>query len=89
MSSPNRSDVEQRLAGVHPVDVAAQRVDLAVVGEVAVRMGQRPGREGVGAEARVHQRQRRLDTAVVQVGEELRELLGDQHALVDDGPARQ
>ena len=31
----------------HPVDVAAQRVDLAVVRDVAVRVRQRPGRECV------------------------------------------
>ena len=31
MSSPNSVGLEQRLARVHPVDVAAQRVDLAVV----------------------------------------------------------
>jgi len=32
----------ERLAGAHPVDVAAERVDLAVVGDVAVRVRQRP-----------------------------------------------
>jgi len=32
----------------HPVDVAAQRVDLAVMRDHPVRMRQRPGREGVG-----------------------------------------
>jgi len=37
----------------------------------------------------VHQRQRRLDQGVVQVGEVLVELRGEQHALVDEGAARQ
>jgi hypothetical protein len=41
------------LAGRHPVDVAAQRVDLAVVGDHPVRMGELPRREGVGREALV------------------------------------
>ena len=35
----------------HPVLVALQGVDLAVVGDVAVGMGERPARERVGGEA--------------------------------------
>ena len=58
---------ELRLAGVHPVDVAAQGVDLAVVGDVAVRVGAVPAREGVGAETRVDQRQRAFHARVGQV----------------------
>ena len=73
-----------RLAGPHPVAVALDRVDLAVVRDVAVRVRQRPGREGVGREARVHQCQRADHPAVGQVGEERLELTGRQHALVDD-----
>ena len=65
-SSPSTSDCEQRLARLHPVDVAAQRVDLAVVRDVAVRVGERPGREGVRAEPLVHQRERRLDGLVAR-----------------------
>ena len=60
MSSPNASRLEQRFARVHPVGVAAHRVDLAVVRDVAIRMRAIPARERVGAEARVHQRERRL-----------------------------
>ena len=48
----------RRLPRRHPVDVAAQRVDLAVVRDHPVGMRQRPGREGVGREALVHQRER-------------------------------
>ena len=80
---------EQRLAGPHPVAVAGQRVDLAVVGQVAVRVGQGPAGEGVGREARVHQGQPGLEQRVAQVGEELAQLLGGQHALVDQRPGRE
>ena len=80
---------QQRLAGPHPVAVALHGVDLAVVGDVAERVGQRPRREGVGREAGVHQRQRRLDPLVAQVGEELAQLRGGEHALVDERAARQ
>ena len=58
-SSPRSVDCEHRLARGHPVDVAAQRVDLAVVDHVAVRVRQLPGAQRVGAEARVHQREGR------------------------------
>ena len=80
---------EQRLARLHPVDVAAQGVDLAVVGDVAIRMRAVPAGEGVGAEARVHQRQRRLHRRIIQILEVLGQLPGQQHALVDDGLVRQ
>ena len=73
----------RRLARRHPVDVAAQRVDLAVVRDEAVRMRQRPGREGVGREALVHQRERALEIRIVQVGIIGAELVGEEHALVD------
>ena len=41
--------LQQRLAGPDPVLVAAHGVDLAVVGDEPVGVGQRPRREGVGA----------------------------------------
>ena len=85
----NQRRLEQRLAGPHPVAVAGQRVDLAVVAQVAVRVGQRPAREGVGREARVHQGQAGLEGRVAQVGEELAQLLGGEHALVDERAGRQ
>ena len=59
--------IDARLARRHPVDVAAQRIDLAVMGDHAVRMGEPPGREGVGGEALMHQRQRGLEARVEQI----------------------
>ena len=81
--------LEQRLPGSHPVAVAGQRVDLAVVGHVAVGVRQWPARERVGGEARVHEGEPGFEAGVTQVGEELAQLLGRQHALVDDRPGRQ
>ena len=80
---------EQRLAGPHPVAVALHRVDLAVVGHVAERMGQRPRRERVGREPRVHERHGRFDPRVDQVGEEVGQLRRGEHALVDQRAARE
>ena len=78
----------RRLPRRHPVVVAAQRVDLAVVRDHAVGMRERPGREGVGREALMHQRERALEIRIVQVGIIGAELVGEEHALVDDGAAR-
>ncbi len=73
------------LAGLHPVPVALDRVDLAVVRDEAVRVGERPGREGVRGEPGVDQGERRGEAAVGEVREEGLQLAGGQHALVDDG----
>ena len=58
---------ELRLARAHPVDVAAQRVDLAVVGDHPVRVRELPAREGVRRVAGVHERERRGGALVPQV----------------------
>ena len=75
------------LPGAHPVDVAAQRVDLAVVGDHAVRVGQLPARERVGGEARVHERQARRHPWIAQVREVPRQLRRGEHPLVDERAA--
>ncbi len=75
-----------RLARPHPVDVAAQRVDLAVVGDVAERVRELPARERVRREARVDERERRLGPLVLQVRVVAQQLRRREHALVDDRP---
>ena len=80
---------ELRLARPHPVHVAAQRVDLAVVGDHPVRVRELPARERVRREARVDERERRLGPGVLQVGVVAEQLRGREHALVDHGPRRE
>ena len=81
---------QERLAGAHPVAVARDGVDLAVVGEVAVRVGERPARERVGREPRVDERQADSRSAGRSGrGRSTRELVGGQHPLVDERPRRQ
>ena len=71
-----RSAGEQRLPGPHPVAVAGQGVDLAVVGQVAVGVGQRPRLGKVLVEKREWTRARPLlEPLVGQVGEELGQLV--------------
>ena len=74
------------LPGPHPVAVTPDRVDLAVVGHIPVGMGERPGRERVGGEPGVHQREGRAVPGIGQVRVERLELRRGQHALVHDRP---
>ena len=79
----------QGLAGTHPVPVSLHRVDLAVVRNHPVRVGERPGGEGVRGEPGVHQHQCALQALVGEVGEELCQLEVGEHPLVDDRPGRE
>ncbi|EXI75851.1 MAG: hypothetical protein AW07_00779 [Candidatus Accumulibacter sp. SK-11] len=76
------------LARAHPIVIAAQRVDLAVVCNHPEGMRQLPRREGIGREALVDQRHRRNATRVPEVGIVLANLISQQQALVDDRPRR-
>ena len=79
---------EERFAGAQLVQVAAQGVDLAVVGEVAERMRQIPRRESIGTVTLMNQRQRRLEAFIAEVGIEFFQLGRQQQPLVDDAAAR-
>ena len=75
---------EHVLAREHPVHVALQRVDLAVVAEVAERVRELPGGEGVGREALVHQAQRAHRVVIRELVVEVRDLRRQQQPFVDD-----
>ena len=70
---------------LHPVEVALQRVDLAVVGHHAEGLGQLPFGEGVGRIALVEDRVGRDEARVFQVGIQVAQQLGPHHPLVGDG----
>jgi len=74
-------------AGAHQVAVAADGVDLAVVRHHPERMGQVPGREGVGRVALVEEREGGGEERALQIEVELLDLRGGEQALVDDGAA--
>ncbi len=77
------------LARAYPVEIAAQRIDLAVVANVAKRVGQVPSRKRVGGKSLVHHRQRRHHRRVMQVGVVLAHLFRKEHALVGDRARRE
>ncbi len=74
-------------ARAHPVVVALDGVDLAVVRDIAVRMRERPLGERVGREPLVHEAERRHATCVLQVAVVGADLIGEQQPLVDHGAA--
>ena len=67
----------------HPVDIAAQRVDFAVMGDHPEGMRQIPGREGIGRESLMHQSEAGDHPLVGQIPIVDADLVGQQHALVD------
>ena len=77
------------LARAHPVDVAAQRIDLAVVRDVAIRVRERPRGERVRAEPLMHERESGFERRVREIREHRRELPGREHPLVGERVARQ
>ena len=79
--------LQPSLARAHPIDVALQRVDLAVVADIAIGVSQGPGRERVGAEPRMDQRERAAHCGFVQIDVVLRHLVRQQQTFIDDGVA--
>ncbi len=77
------------LAGERPVRIAAQRVDLAVVGHVAQRLRTVPTGERVRREPTVDHRQVRRVVLGRQVREVRHHLVRREHSLVDDHSRRQ
>ena len=80
---------QEGFASPHPVDVAAERVDLPIVRDESVGMRERPGRKGVRAEPLVYERERGLHADVGQIGKHRPDLRCGQHPLVDERPAGQ
>ena len=74
-------------AGLHPVVIALDGVDLTVMRHITVGMGQRPLGEGIGGETLVHQAQRRDAASIEQIVEISAHLIGQQQPFVNHGPA--
>ena len=74
---------------VHPVQIAAQSIDFAVMANHPEGVGERPSRERIGREPLMHQGNRGLDPFVGKVGIEWPNLIGQNHAFVTHRPRRQ
>ena len=81
--------LQQGLARVHPVHVAFERVDFAVVRDVAIRMRELPAGKSVGGEALVHEAERARHIRIRKLAVEIRNLRSEQQAFVDDGACRE
>ena len=71
----------------HPVLVATDGVDLAIMRQHAERLRQLPGRHGVGRITLVIDREGRDKARIIQIREKGRHLLGKEHTLIDDRSA--
>jgi len=76
-------------ARLRPRAVAGDGVDLAVVGEHAERLRQRPARAGIGGEALVEHHHAAFQVRAAQVRVQLRQPRRQHHALVADAVRRQ
>ncbi len=74
---------------MHPIDVPFDGVDFAVVADVAIRVGQRPGGESIGGEALVHQADRADTVRVRQFAVKVGDLGRQQQTFVNDGAGRE
>ena len=86
---PERLALEQRLASVHPINITAQRINFAVVRDVAIRMRPLPARKSIRTEARVDDGEGRLHRRIGEVRKIIRQLCREQHPLIDEGLHRQ
>ena len=77
--------LEHRLAGIHPTNVAADSVDFAVVGHVAVGVRELPTGESVGGEPLVDQAKGAGNEGIGKFEVKLFNLRGQHEALVNDG----
>ena len=74
---------ELRLPGAHPVDIAAQRIDFAVVRQAAVGMRQFPMPQRIRAETGMHQRKGGHQRGIVQIQVKRRQLVRHQQPLIN------
>ena len=72
----------------HPIEVAAQGIDFAIMPDETIGMRQRPGRKRVGRKALMDKRKRQFEQGVGEVLEIFAELRREQEAFVDDGARR-
>ena len=77
-----------RLAPLELVEIAAQGVDFAVVGEIAERVREAPGRERIRGIALVHERKGTFHCRIAQVRIKAVDLRCQKQALVHNGLRR-
>ena len=70
-------------ARIHPVHIAANRVDFAIMRDKAIGVRQLPAREGVGRKALVDEREGRLAERIAQIVIETANLSGEEQSLID------
>ena len=78
-----------RFMRLHPIHIAMQRIDFAIMRQRAERLRQAPGGEGIGRITLMINGKAADETLIQQIGIEFRQRFRQEHALVDDGPRRE
>ncbi|MBS1270021.1 MAG: hypothetical protein MAG794_00973 [Gammaproteobacteria bacterium] len=81
--------VELVAAGVRPVAVALNGIDLSVVGQESKRLGEPPLRQGVGGKALMEYAQRRFQSRVGEIRVQHGQQAGHDQPFVQNQPRRQ
>ena len=85
---PQKFGFHGTAACIHPVHIAANRIDLSVVRDKAIGVSQLPRRECVGGKALMHHSNCRLRQRVAQVLVKLTDQRRKQQALIDNRARR-
>src|SRR5215467_235846 len=86
---PEQRRLEHLFSSDCPIDIASQCIDLAIMGDIAIRVRSGPARECISAEPRMNEGKRGFHRAVRQVRVEYGQLRRCQHSLVHNRLARQ
>ena len=79
---------EHTLARLHPGTVTTDGIDFTIMAKQTERLSQRPAREGIGRETRVHQSQTTGEIVIAQIREVFANLHRGKHTLINDILAR-
>ena len=80
---PQLRVIQLGFVAFHPVNVAVDRIDLAVMGQNTERLGQGPTGEGIGRIALVVDRKIRRESLVIQIRIKGGQLLSQEQPLID------
>ncbi len=72
----------------HPVFIALDRIDLAIMGDQTIWMGSFPGRCRIGRKTGMDDPDRALIVCILQVVIKSTQLIDQEHAFVDDRSTR-
>ena len=77
---------KSRLVRLHPIHIAMQRIDFAIMRQRAEGLRQAPGGEGIGGITLMINGEAADKPLIQQIRIEFRQRFREEHTLIDDGP---